>query len=74
MPVNYYIGLEENIRMPFKDRFLDGRNGAVANRPSKQASSGHGCGTTRGGVGGPPMPFWVRESLVLELRIFKPMS
>ena len=38
VPVNYYIGLEENIRMPFKDRFLDGRNGAVANRPSKQAS------------------------------------
>ena len=32
------IGLEENIRMPFKDHFLDGRNGAVANRPSKQAS------------------------------------
>ena len=24
--------------MPFNDRFLDGRNGAVANRPSKQTS------------------------------------
>ena len=37
MPVTC-VGLEENIRMPFKDHFPDGRNGAVANRPSKQTS------------------------------------